>query len=657
MANKNITTLITNSIPQFIRLEYPYFVEFIEAYYAQQEAQGSGYEFLANISDYMDIDRTSLDFLNNFSQQYLSAIPKSAIASIDKRVLIKNIKDYYQSLGSEASLKFIFRLLFNESLSIYYPSKDMLRVSDGKWQNDVIIKVTNSNLDDSIKALEGTEIIGETTGSRGLVEKVKIGTSTNELNYAELFLTEIDPVHSIFNFSADEYIKGVDFADVVAGAPLQYKFHESIISIITGVDITTSGMYYAAGDVVEVLSTQGADGFIIIDQVEKGEIEGLEIIKGGSDYAVNEYINFICSSGQSAKYIISAVDGSGAITEVQKVNHGYGYICLPQVVIASINGTGAVLYPYSSKIGKIKSTKIINHGVDYKSSGTGTFPLQFPIQFSESYITGQLIFPKVFFAYDDIWNSENYIVNEIIQGLSSGARARITRVDMLSGVFGYSLLTEVDFIEGEYIIGETSGASGFKVYEKFEAVGEIVHGAVGEYDGYYANTDGFLDSDKYIQDSYYYQVFSYVLNTTRPRSEWIDAIKGSAHPAGTIVFGFGDFEALEYGPSEGGWISPIHNTIEFYKFRWEPTLYDGNTMSEYSNTQNIHLRDYVISDITFYDHEDWSPLLYPDINDYKKSRLCYGSDVSFFYTYTGQRYEIDGGNSLLIDSLGNTLII
>jgi hypothetical protein len=50
--NKSITSIIEDSIPLFVRLEYPKFVEFVTLYYSKEQSVGSGYEFLANMFEY-----------------------------------------------------------------------------------------------------------------------------------------------------------------------------------------------------------------------------------------------------------------------------------------------------------------------------------------------------------------------------------------------------------------------------------------------------------------------------------------------------------------------------------------------------------------------------------------------------------------------------
>lgn len=653
MANKNITALIDNSIPQFIRMEYPNFVEFIKVYYSQQEQQGSGYEFIANLVDYADVDRTTLEFLDNFSEQYLHALPRNILPAVDKRVLIKYIKEYYQSIGNEASFKFLFRILYDEDITLYYPSADMLRVSHGKWQNDVVIKVTNSHLDEHIKELEGTEITGEVSNSIGLVEKVSTYVSSKNVHTAEIYLTEIDPVRSINNFIVGEHISGYSLSECNDGA---HTFYEKILPLMCEAVINSPGQHYSAGDLIAVTSATGADAFVIVDQTESGSIDSIEIIKGGTNYVIGDIITFESQSGRSAKAIVSAIDGAGAITGLNLINSGYGYDTLPIPVINSVSGSGAVLYPKSSSIGKITKTKMVNHGVNYTLQESGGFPLQFPITFQASADKGSLVFYHIMYAYDDTWNSIPYSLGEVIQGLVSGARGIIKRISD-NGIIAYSLINGQEFQPGEEIIGETNLGAGYKVHEIFSASGEITAGAIGVYDGYFRNTDGFLDSNKYIQDSYYYQVFSYVINTIKPKQDWVNSIKNGVHPSGTIAFGFGDVDPIEHETSFGGWISPLLNTIEFYKFRWDRTGHDILTPADYGNTQIYHFTDYTIEELTYFDPEVYPTEVANGANDYVKTEICYGSDIRFETLNEGQTVLIDDTFKLWIDLEGNVILI
>ena len=55
--------------------------------------------------------------------------------------------------------------------------------------------------------------------------------------------------------------------------------------------------------------------------------------------------------------------------------------------------------------------------------------------------------------------------------------------------------------------------------------------------GSFSTNDGFLDNYKRIQDSFFYQKFSYVLRTGANTDDWKNAFSRLVHPAGFIFFG------------------------------------------------------------------------------------------------------------------------
>ena len=55
--------------------------------------------------------------------------------------------------------------------------------------------------------------------------------------------------------------------------------------------------------------------------------------------------------------------------------------------------------------------------------------------------------------------------------------------------------------------------------------------------GLFTTANGFLSNKKFLQDSYYYQQFSYVLKTGKNVADWKNAFTRLVHPAGFKFFG------------------------------------------------------------------------------------------------------------------------
>jgi hypothetical protein len=72
---------------------------------------------------------------------------------------------------------------------------------------------------------------------------------------------------------------------------------------------------------------------------------------------------------------------------------------------------------------------------------------------------------------------------------------------------------------------------------KTQAILKIQLGSLANYPGYYTSNAGFLSDSIFIQDSKYYQAFSYVLQIDERLSSYKTAVRTMVHPAGTALFG------------------------------------------------------------------------------------------------------------------------
>ena len=61
-------------------------------------------------------------------------------------------------------------------------------------------------------------------------------------------------------------------------------------------------------------------------------------------------------------------------------------------------------------------------------------------------------------------------------------------------------------------------------------------GALVKYPGYFESNNGFISDSIFIQDSRYYQAFSYVLKVDERLSSYKSAVKTMLHPAGMALF-------------------------------------------------------------------------------------------------------------------------
>lgn len=414
-----LQSLVAGQLPEFIREDYQTFVAFLEAYYEYLE--------LNTITDFQtvsDIDTTLDSFIKYFKNELALNFPA---LNIGDRFLLPKIKELYTSKGSEASFKLLFRLLYNKDVDVKYPSTQMLRVSDGKWiQQLSVFASVNIGTPDSIVGKYVTIVSTDRTNLKKIKVFVDSYQSTSDPSIYEFFL--LSGFTGTFNI----------------GDLLNYG------DIFTGV--------------IEATTTN------------------LSIIQGGKNFKVGQTYDIV-GSGTGSVIKVTAVDNNGGIKTAKFINFGIGY---PTAFTSNI-------LAYANQISTVQNFFTI--------SGS-----------SPSYSA-------------TISDSINQITDEGVLNIYNYAQT--------SGVGLY--------VDGTYagaIVQSFANASATVINDPTEyAVLSISLGSLARYPGYYKNNDGFLDDTIYIQDSKYYQAFSYTIQIDELFESYKSVLKNLVHPAGTEIFG------------------------------------------------------------------------------------------------------------------------
>jgi len=197
-------------------------------------------------------------------------------------------------------------------------------------------------------------------------------------------------------------------------------------------------------------------------------------------------------------------------------------------------GTSANLLAKGDNVGKISQLEMLNSGVHYhKDTFKGTVDAVF--------------LPLTNFLCTEVVGA--FIIDETITGGTSGATAihaetqAGTNIQKVKNVVGI-------FVSDETITGTTSGATAIinsygltsilgRTGASASSAGERLGlGSAVTTFGKYVNQDGFIsDSGMKIQDSYYYQDYSYVIRTASSIVEWRENVLNAVHPAGFAMFG------------------------------------------------------------------------------------------------------------------------
>ena len=275
--SKTISHTIANQFPAIYREEGELLVAFTEAYYEYLEQQESNsYIYNGRLAlESNDIDHTVEDFIDKFKSKYLADLP--FVASSDKRFIVKHIMDFYRTKGSEKSLKLLMQLLFDEEVSIYYPSSDVLRLSDSKWSRPIYIELSRgANIND----LVDKQITGSVSGAKAFVE----GVIRKRLNGAIIYVVYLSSVSGIFEVSESITADG----NIIDAATVLGSLHQ--------ITIDNGGRNFAVGDILNVTGSFGTQGKVKVASIveETGKVD-FELVDGGYGYTLTDTTDVLVS--------------------------------------------------------------------------------------------------------------------------------------------------------------------------------------------------------------------------------------------------------------------------------------------------------------------------------------------------------------------------
>jgi hypothetical protein len=170
--NFKTSLLIPEELPGFIKNDESYgnFVLFLQAYYEWLEENDNLLDRSANLLNYIDIDRTTNEFLEYFLNDFLPYFPDDAL--VDKRLAVKIAKQLYQSKGTPSSYKFLFKILYNSDFDVFYTKDFVLRASDGSWSTFKTVSL--QSLDPGFLKTKNYRLFGEISKSFATIENATI---------------------------------------------------------------------------------------------------------------------------------------------------------------------------------------------------------------------------------------------------------------------------------------------------------------------------------------------------------------------------------------------------------------------------------------------------------------------------------------------------
>jgi hypothetical protein len=256
---------------------------------------------IQQLLDYANTDNTTALMLDEMYRQFLNAIPSTLASGVSKRNLIKHIKDLYATKGTSEGHKLLLRLMFNETPDIFYPTKYMMRLSDGNWTKPSIIRCENAPGADGQDVI-GAILTGQTSGATVFV------TNATGFSQGSSSITEFEIQESSL---IGDFVEGETLSANGVLSDVEQRF--TIQRIVTGAIINDPGILYSVGDNVILDSGVGnGQATAQVVTVNTGNLNGVIVENGGQNYRVGDPVIFTSGDVASvpATGFVSAIGGS-----------------------------------------------------------------------------------------------------------------------------------------------------------------------------------------------------------------------------------------------------------------------------------------------------------------------------------------------------------
>jgi hypothetical protein len=513
------------------------------------------------LSDYRDIEYSVDKYVDYLKDELYPSIPTTLYG--DKRLVALKFKDFFESKGTEESYRFLFKLLYNEDISLYYPGEDILRVSAGNFEKTQIVRAVYTA---SVFNFLNKTVSGATSDAIGNVVDIKryvIGS----YDVAEMTLKLVSGT-----FSGGEVISDVANPTLTA----------TLYGMITGFNINDAGSGYQVGDQLSITG-DGSSVDAIVSSIQQSPISALYYNTVGHGYRLGTTAS-INNGGTGGSGLIVRVtelantytvtSGAntytlGEVTNVQIINRGSGYykkpsITLEDTVVKSLGLLSENLITIVSggtNYG-VGNTIVFTGGSGANATGivasvveTTTFDLKFEDDTKMIAETGKDIIknedwnPLGAIARIELTNygtgytktslptitittttgsSANLIATNI-----QGASANVS-IDAANNVTGVGSIRAVE-LKNFGVNYTTANVSLSAIGDGNANLTPIISG-LGIQGGNWIGDFGKIDYKK-IQDSYYFQDFSYVIRSGLAFTKYQDSLKSIIHPAGLQAFG------------------------------------------------------------------------------------------------------------------------
>lgn len=288
-----------------------------------------------------------------------------------------------------------------------------------------------------------------------------------------------------------------------------------------------------------------------------GRIAHIYINNPGTGYANGDTITISGRGYDFAGYV--NVNATGAITTTTITNRGEGYYGDKPATVTTSGGSGASLTAYgfgeglvtrveTGAIGRVRDVRMISRGFDYIDTPLVSFKVV------DMVIDGILEFESLSEG-ERVYQGAT-LETAVFQGIikSYNRSTKLLRLFNYSGASFGNFNKSLEFTsEGgvKFFIDQAAKVPAPSAYPaevrsvgldnpwfygngQAKGIAEFFNGLI-KYNGFYLNTDGFLSSDKKIQDGRVYHNYSYVIESEKNLADYQNTLKDIVHPIGMIM--------------------------------------------------------------------------------------------------------------------------
>jgi hypothetical protein len=430
--------LVKEQFPEFVRSDYPKFVQFVQAYYKWLEENSP-----QDLKQIVDIDETPTEYFDYFAKQ-LDVYGLLNATNPYVKKYITNIKEIYTAKGTEQGLLFLLKAVYDSDVSVDHPIQYVLKPSDGKWVQEKFITLRT-------------------------------------------FFGSLDSI-SEWDFSYDcrcagrNQIIDVTRVEVLDGQTIRLYYQNQVSTILF------------IGQRINIFNSFGA---VMFTGTIVPSPSVIEVLNAGTGWQLGQVINWPGSDRNTIIRIADVNVEDGSIKRIEVVNYGYDHS----------DGETFIVSPYPLK----------------------------PLNPSLSLTEEQISFDPPAFLFTLSVEDEMEGVTDEVRGFAAGTKFNSYFLEPYqSQVYVGNLVFNNKTFASTTPVGQTS--TSLEDWSNSRASLRYKFGVTGSLRGKWIDESSHLSTDSMrLQDSFYYQQYSYVIESDVNPSVYKD-LAAAVHLSGTKMF-------------------------------------------------------------------------------------------------------------------------